>query len=364
MLCPHKVALVCLGFTTIGPVLAQQAPVPAVTLPAISAQTANAADTPLVKAGDKSGAVLRAQVLLDRAGFSPGVLDGSFGTLAVTALKAFQRASGLKPTGTVDPQTWAKLKRDDLPTLVRLVVSGNDAAGPYINPIPADMMAKAKLPALHYSSAWEALAEKFHTTPDFLKLINPGVTQLSPGTLMLVPNVRGVPDAPADGVKVQPAGPRPMRDWAQVLNELSVAPDQPKAVRVVVDKSDKTVQAFDAGGKLIAHFPATIGSKHDPLPLGRWKINGVSKLPPFQYNPDLFWDAKASHSKAKIPPGPNSPVGVVWIDLSKPHYGIHGTPEPSTISRTESHGCVRLANWDAAKLAQMVSPGTAAILQD
>ena len=116
-------------------------------------------------------------------------------------------------------------------------------------------------------------------------------------------------------------------------------------------------------GQLLARFPATIGSSHDPLPLGSWKIRGVSRLPAFHYNPDLFWDASAKDTKATLPSGPNSPVGVAWIDLSKEHYGIHGTPEPATVSRTASHGCIRLTNWDVAKLAQMVRPGTPVILQ-
>jgi lipoprotein-anchoring transpeptidase ErfK/SrfK len=131
-----------------------------------------------------------------------------------------------------------------------------------------------------------------------------------------------------------------------------------------VDASDKTVAAFDAAGKLVAQYPATTGSEHDPLPIGTWKINGVSKNPSFHYNPDLFWDADAKDEKTTIKPGPNNPVGVVWIDLSKPHYGIHGTPEPSTIGKTQSHGCIRLTNWDAAELAQMVAPGMPAILQE
>jgi lipoprotein-anchoring transpeptidase ErfK/SrfK len=126
----------------------------------------------------------------------------------------------------------------------------------------------------------------------------------------------------------------------------------------VVSKSEDTLKAYDEGGKLVALFTVTSGSSHDPLPLGDWKINGVSRNPPFHYNPDLFWDAKATDEKTTLPPGPNGPVGVVWIDLSKEHYGIHGTPEPQTIGRAESHGCVRLTNWDAARLAQMVSPGT------
>ncbi len=149
-----------------------------------------------------------------------------------------------------------------------------------------------------------------------------------------------------------------------MLANLSVAKVQPAAAKVVVDKSDKNVRVFDAAGKLLAQFPATLGSEHDPLPLGPWKIRGVSKLPPFNYDPDLFWDADAKDVKAKLPPGPNGPVGVVWIGLSKEHYGIHGTPEPQTVGRTASHGCIRLTNWDAAKLAQMIRADTPAILQE
>jgi lipoprotein-anchoring transpeptidase ErfK/SrfK len=133
---------------------------------------------------------------------------------------------------------------------------------------------------------------------------------------------------------------------------------------VIVDKSESTVTLLDASGKTIAHFPASAGSQHDPLPLGTWKINGVARNPPFHYNPKLFWDADPGHGKAKIAAGPNNPVGVVWIDLSKDHYGIHGSPEPSTIGKTQSHGCIRLTNWDAMAMAQAVAPGVPAILQE
>ncbi len=122
--------------------------------------------------------------------------------------------------------------------------------------------------------------------------------------------------------------------------------------------------AVDAAGRVLASYPATMGSQHDPLPLGAWTIKGVSREPTFNYNPDLFWDAEAGHAKAKIPPGPNNPVGMAWIDLSKEHYGIHGSPEPSRVGKTESHGCIRLTNWDVAELAALVAPGTPAILQE
>jgi lipoprotein-anchoring transpeptidase ErfK/SrfK len=129
-----------------------------------------------------------------------------------------------------------------------------------------------------------------------------------------------------------------------------------------VSRKKGTVEAIDEKGVVVARYPATTGSAHDPLPLGNWKINGVAWNPPYNYNPDLFWDAEASEKKVKLAPGPNSPVGVVWIDLSKPHYGIHGTPVPSTIGKTSSHGCIRLTNWDATELAKMVTPGMPAIL--
>lgn len=327
---------------------------------------------PIITRGAQGPVVLRAQVLLDRAGFSPGVIDGSFGSLATKAVMGFQEARGLPVTGSIDAATWAALQEGARPALVRLAISANDAAGPFIASIPDDYMEQAKLPALFYTSIAEALAEKFHTTPAVLAQLNPGVTTGAPGITLLVPNVRDLEESqsasqrPAVGGPNVPAEAQPavLRSWDEMLNDLSVEPDQPKAGRVVVDKSDRTVRVLDGDGKLLAQFPATIGSEHDPLPIGTWKINGTSKLPPFHYNPDLFWDAEAKDEKATLKPGPNNPVGVVWIDLSKAHYGIHGTPVPETISRTASHGCIRLTNWDAARLAQMVSPGIVAVLQE
>jgi lipoprotein-anchoring transpeptidase ErfK/SrfK len=127
---------------------------------------------------------------------------------------------------------------------------------------------------------------------------------------------------------------------------------------VIVDKSDSRSRWSIRRARRLRTFLRPIGSAHDPLPLGNWKIQGVARNRSFHYNPQLFWDASPKHEKAKIPPGPNNPVGVVWIDLSKPHYGIHGTPEPSKIGKTQSHGCIRVTNWDAEALAQAVSPGS------
>lgn len=291
----------------------------------------DSATTPIVKRGSAGGGVLRAQVLLDRARFSPGEIDAAFGGNVEKAVAGFQKARGVEPTGVVDAATWKLLNADAAPVLVSYEITAADVAGPF-QAVPEDMMEKAKLPALGYSSTLEALAERFHASPKLLGRLNPGSSFSRAGEEIVVPSVR------------------------------SSAP--PKVARVVVDDSDKTVSAWADGDKLIAQYPATTGSEHDPLPVGSWKINGVSRNPTFHYNPDLFWDADESHAKAKVPAGPNNPVGVVWIDLSKPHYGIHGTPEPATIGKTQSHGCIRLTNWDAAELAEMVAPGLPAVLQE
>ena len=299
----------------------------------LKAQAVNDAAT-AQPVGPKSqgAAVLRAQVLLDRARYSPGEIDGAFGSNLRKAIAAFQKDNGLNPSGTVDARTWETLNRDTAPALAPYTITEADVAGPFVS-IPTDMMEKAALPALGFTSAAEALGERFHASPKLLQRLNPGKNLARAGEEILVPNI----------------------DAAAPL---------PKAASVIVDKSDSTVTLVDAAGKTIAHFPASAGSQHDPLPLGKWKINGVARNPPFHYNPKLFWDADPSHSKAKIAPGPNNPVGVVWIDLSKEHYGIHGTPEPATIGKTQSHGCIRLTNWDAWAMSQAVSPGTPVLLRE
>jgi lipoprotein-anchoring transpeptidase ErfK/SrfK len=299
--------------------------------------------------------ILSTQVLLDRLGFGPGVIDGRSGISLANALKGFQSARGLTPSGRLDePTTKALAAYADTPGTIDVALTQADLDGPFVGAIPKDPAEQAKLPVMGYADAMEELTERYHTTKATLIALNSPTTKLVPGAKITVPNVR-------PGATDYPTTLKP--EWRATLAGLNVSSDQPQAAKLVVDKSDKVLRVYDDQDKLIAQFPATMGSAHDPLPIGNWKVQGISPLPSFHYNPALFWDAKPGDAKQTLKPGPNGPVGVVWMDLDKPHYGIHGTSTPETIGRTESHGCIRLSNWDAARLSLMVKPNTPAVFQ-
>lgn len=295
------------------------------------------------------------QIALERFGFSPGVIDGKTGESLRIALKGFQKANDIEQSGEFDAATKAALGSAPMVSATRLVrISEGFANQLFFPDLPKDAAEQAKLPALGYRDMMEALAERFHTTPETLVALNSPDTKIGTGKVIVVPNVAEVMPPRAEDAE---------RGWDKTLQLLGVAPEQPAVEKIIVDKSDGWLRALDADDRIIAQFPVTTGSSRDPLPLGNWTVKGVARNPEFHYNPKLFWDVSDSKDKQLLKPGPNNPVGVVWIDLSKPHYGIHGTPEPSTIGRAESHGCVRLTNWDAAKLAGMVKPGTKVVFQ-
>jgi lipoprotein-anchoring transpeptidase ErfK/SrfK len=285
------------------------------------------------KAMSGCGDALSFQVHLDRRSFSPGQIDGALGVNAKRALRAFQEANGLTASGRPDCDTWKALSGDGAPTTADYVITDEDVAGPFSTRIPDDLVAQAELPALAYTSVLERISERFHASPRLLQRLNRGAS-FAAGERITVPAVTPF-DATASGP------PNASRSSA--------------SVEVARDESALRVRRAD--GSLEFFAPVSSGSEHDPLPLGEWKVTGVQWHPPFHYNPDLFWDAEPSDTKSIIKPGPNNPVGVVWIDINVEHYGLHGTPEPSAVGHTYSHGCVRLTNWDAARLASIVGPG-------
>lgn len=298
--------------------------------------------------------LIKLQILLDRAGFSSGEIDGSAGTNVRKAISAFQDARGLPRARRSDEATLAALANSELSEpLVNYTISTQDAAGPFTDSIPAGMMEQAKLPHLGYTSILEELGEKFHCTPALLKKFNPE-SQFQAGDTIVAPNLFNLPD----DAQTQYKSSAKVRNG----NVNRISNRTPRSTIVVTEKTSDVVLR-NAKGEVIFYAPATVGSSHDRLPIGGWKVTAIHRDPVFSYNPELFWDADPANTKVKIAAGPNNPVGMVWIGLNAPSYGLHGTPEPGKIGHAESHGCIRMTNWDALRLASLINVGTKVIFQ-
>lgn len=272
--------------------------------------------------GDPDPAIVRLQVLLDRAGSSPGVIDGLSGENVDKAVAGFEAMNNLPVDGRLDPEVASRLE-SNAPLVESYVVSAEDAVG-LVDKIPEDYGEKAKMQSLGYTSVAEKLSERFHMGIDLLHALNPA-SQFAPGDTVWVVN----PGPPREG----------------------------KVKRIEADRKTGQVLAYAADGSLLAVYPATIGSEDNPAPSGKHKVKGVARMPVYRYDPKRNFKQGKNDKVLTIPKGPNGPVGTVWIDLTEPTYGIHGTPEPKLIDKVGSHGCVRLTNWDAEELAAMVKPG-------
>lgn len=268
----------------------------------------------------------RAHVMLNNAHASPGAIDGTSGKNTLKAIASFQQMNGIKPTGVLTQETWDKLvaRQGSKPTFVEYTITEKDLAGPFAKSIPSDYALQAKMKGLYYTRVSEMLSEKFHMDENFLKKLNPNANFNKVGEKLLVSNVRN---------------------------------DLPEGIHLIVaHKGAKQLYLFNSKNQMIASFPATIGSADTPSPTGTYKVTGVAPNPWYSYSPSNFVQGK-NLKPLSLPPGPNGPVGNIWIGLSKKSFGIHGTPNPSSISKTASHGCIRLTNWDANDLGRKVKSG-------
>jgi lipoprotein-anchoring transpeptidase ErfK/SrfK len=296
--------------------------------------------------GKLSPLILKAQVLLKRAGFSPGVVDARSGDNFQKALRAYQKESGLQATGKLDEATWNKLIQA-FPTedVVRsYTVTANDAKGPFLKRIPEQFDAMAELEWVGYRSPRELLAEKFHMSEELLSALNKGKDLEGEGAVVAVANVEPLE---VSSSKRNYTGNRKNQNG-----------DKRQGIRVQVSKTERAVRVFGEDGRLIAFYPASIGSTEKPAPEGIFEVRAIAMYPVYRYDPTYAFKGQHTREKVKVAPGPNNPVGIVWIDLSAESYGIHGAPEPEKVSKTQSNGCIRLTNWDAVALARLVRKGT------
>ncbi len=307
------------------PVLETQPIIASVSSLASPIDTADWSAAPETRTARRN-ALLRAEVLLARAHFSPGVIDGQDGGNLKNAIAAFEAAHGLPVDGAMDEQVWSELAKDTRPALTDYLITPDDVKGPFLARIPTDMTELSKLPAIGFTSPAEALAEMFHMDEALLKALNPGVDFATAGARIVV---------------------------------AALGPDKLPApvTRVEVDKTRRQVRAY-GGETLLAVYPATVGSTERPAPQGDWAVRAVASNPTYTYDPSRLTFGKAGQGKLTIKAGPNNPVGSTWIDLTKDTYGIHGTPDPRLVGKTASHGCVRLTNWDVRQLSQAVKKGT------
>lgn len=282
-----------------------------------------------------SPTLIKAQVLLDRARFSPGAIDGRNGENMQNAIKAFEKARGLKVDGALDEELWAKLNETSSdPVLITYTITDEDVKGPFAK-VPDKMEDQASLDRLSYSSPEELLAEKFHMDVDLLKDLNPGKPFDKAGESIAVANVA------------------------------SAAAKEPKDIeKIEIVKSEHILRVLGKDGAIIAVYPASIGSEEKPAPSGAHTVRAVAHNPTYTYNPDYAFKGVKAKEKFEIKPGPNNPVGTTWIDLSVESFGIHGTPEPEKVGKAYSNGCVRLTNWDVEELAKMVKKGTPVVFMD
>jgi lipoprotein-anchoring transpeptidase ErfK/SrfK len=293
----------------------------------VTAMDVNSAEFEVVRPKGLSPLLVKVQVLLDRARFSPGVIDGLWGENVEKALAAFAKANGVSNSGGLNAKVWSALSSTSSePPIAEYEINDHDVSGPFNPQLPSKLEEMAELRELPFRTPRERLAEKFHMDEDLLAALNPEADFTRPGTRISVARLG--------------------------------KPTNSKARRIEVDKRAMTVRAFGDGDRMLAFYPATVGSKEKPAPSGTLKVVSVAENPTYTYDPDFAFKGIKATEPFSLPGGPNNPVGSIWIGLSEKTYGIHGTPEPSQVSKATSNGCVRLTNWDASQLARMVEPGT------